>query len=372
MSPRPSFRDPESDGAGLAVVAEQCASFGGMERIGRLVLERWPAAELVAARFAAEAGPSLYAQARHVDLPGARVHHLAPLHGHRFRRRAGVLDSDLVFAMHSTGWGLAPRVAAGTAVVAFTNGIPRWLGPAGAMYLRGRRWPVRTAAAATAPLQRRHQQRLRARADVLLAPSRAAAATLDGPVRVLHSPVAVERFAGAGDPDGHVIVVARLVAHKPIEPLLAAMRGRSERLVVVGTGPQLERLTRAAPPNVTFTGHVSDDELVELLHGARVLVAPWAEEFGIAMGEAHAAGVPVIAPRAGGALDIVDDPRTGVLLDELTPRAIGGALDEVGFDPAACRESAARFGEERFLDELGAVFDEAVGLTAPVAAPVPA
>ncbi len=365
MSPASSFRDPGFDGAGLTMVAEQCSLLGGMERVAAVVLDRWPATEVVSGRFLADPGPTLFPTARHVDLPGSRVHHLAPLHGRRLRRAAAP-DGEIVLALHSSGWALAPRFAPGVPVVAYTNGVPRWLGPAAPDYVRERRWPIRAAARATAPLQRAHQRRLRERADVLLAPSRAAAATLTQPVRLVHAPVATAAFAGEGDPEGHVIAVARLVAHKRLDLLVEAMRGRPERLVIVGTGPQRGHLGRLAPANVTFAGRVGDDELAELLHGARALVAPASEEFGIAMAEAHAAGVPVIAPRAGGAIDIVSDPRTGRLLDDVTPATIAAALDDVPFDPAACRASAARFDEERFVEQLGEIFDTLLGLKAPL------
>jgi glycosyltransferase involved in cell wall biosynthesis len=235
------------------------------------------------------------------------------------------------------------------------------MGPLMPFYVRDRAWPVRLAARAALPLHDRLQRRLRARADVALASSEFSSARLPEPAPVLYPPVDTERFTGRGDPNGHVVAVARLVAHKRIDVLVEAMRGRRERLVVVGTGPELARLRRDAPANVEFTGQVDDDRLAAILSGARALVHPTAEEFGIVMAEALASGVPVIAPQAGGALEIVEDGRTGHLLAQVTPDTISDALDNLGFDPAACREGAQRFGQDRFLDELGAVLDAACG-----------
>jgi glycosyltransferase involved in cell wall biosynthesis/GT2 family glycosyltransferase len=359
-----SFRDSAHDGSGLTVTLEQDSILGGMERIAQVVLARWPAATLVAPHFAREPHSGLFPDAVRVELPGHREQFLAPLHARRLEQ-ATVLDGEVVLALHSSGWALGPRAAPGVPVIAFTNGPPRWTGPLAPYYLRDRSWPVRVAMLAALPLLREHQRRLRRRADLVLACSQYAASQLPEQARVIHSPVDVTRFSGEGDPGGHVLVVGRQVAHKRFDLVVRAMRGRPERLIVVGDGPELGRLTRTAPPNVTFAGNVDDDELAALLHGARALVHPMPEEFGIVMAEAQAAGVPVIAPRAGGALEIVRDGVTGRLLEIVTPATIGAALDSLVHDPEACRAAAAPFAAERFVDQLGAALDAVRGRTAP-------
>jgi glycosyltransferase involved in cell wall biosynthesis len=353
---RPSFLDPSNYGSGLTIVLEQSVIFGGMERIAAVVLARWPDAQIVAPRFRDEPGADVFPTARFIELPGKRHHFLAPLHAHRLER-AGVLDGEVVLALHSSGWALGPRAAQSSSVVAFTNGAPRWTGELGPFYGHDLARPARAALLASRPLLRAHQRRLRRRADLVLASSRFAASTLPEPAQVVYPPVNVSFFAGNGDPDGHVIAVGRLVAHKRFEVLLRALRGRPERLVVVGTGPELPALRRAAPRNVTFAGAVTDPELAGLLRGARALVHPTVEEFGIVMAEALAAGVPVIAPRAGGAVEIVRDARVGRLLASITPATIREGLDTLVHDPAACRAAAAAFAPERFISQLGSALD---------------
>jgi glycosyltransferase involved in cell wall biosynthesis len=360
-----SLRDERNDGDGLTMVLEQgAAPHGGMERIAEAVVERWPATSLVVPVFLKEPSAALFPEALRVALPGRREHFLAPLHARRLER-AVALEGEVVLALHSSGWALGPRPRRGVPVVAFTNGLPRWTSAHASDYVRDRRLPVRLAAQAALPVLRAHQRRLLSRADVVLASSRAASSTLPKPVPVLHSPVDVARFAGDGNPDGYALAVGRLMRHKRFDLAIEAMRGRSERLVVVGDGPERMLLRRAAGPNVEFVGAVDDDELVALFRGARVLVHPTDEEFGIVMGEALAAGVPVIAPRAGGALEIVEPGRTGLLLDVVTPETIRAALDEVVYDPAACRAAAAPFATERFIEELAGVLDDVRGVPAP-------
>jgi glycosyltransferase involved in cell wall biosynthesis len=69
----------------------------------------------------------------------------------------------------------------------------------------------------------------------------------------------------------------------------------------------------------------------------------------------------VIAPRAGGALDIVDDPATGILIDRVEAGPLAAAVSEAAtrsFDPEACRASAERFSKGRFLERIERVVAE--------------
>ncbi len=338
--------------------------FGGMERIVTAVADRWPAATLVTPHFRDDPRPHLFPTARPVELPGRPHRFVAPVHAERLRRR-GRLDGDVVLALHSSGWALGPRVVPGVPVVAYTNGQPRWSTAMARYYLQDQPWPLRRAVQAVLPLMRAHQRRLRRRADRLLACSRYAATTLPEPAQILYPPVAVDLFAGHGDPDGHLLAIGRLVPHKRFDQLIEAVRGSGLRLTIAGVGPELDRLRRIAPPRVSFAGAVTDAELKVLLTGARALVHPTIEEFGIVMAEALAAGVPVIALRAGGALEIVQDGRTGCLVDELDSPTLRRALDGLVHDPVACRASVDRFATDRFLDELGAVLDDPGGRNGP-------
>jgi glycosyltransferase involved in cell wall biosynthesis len=138
-------------------------------------------------------------------------------------------------------------------------------------------------------------------------------------------------------------------------------------VVVAGSGPQLDALRARAGPHARFTGWVSDEQLRELYRSAVALVCPSVEEFGIVMAEAHACGTPVVAPRAGGALDIVQDGVTGRLVDDHSAHGLGVALREVPQNTAACRRSGERFGEQRFVRRLDEVLYDAAASTASAA-----
>src|SRR6202035_1069120 len=106
----------------------------------------------------------------------------------------------------------------------------------------------------------------------------------------------------------------------------------------------LRRAARRAPPRRD-----------ELLSGARALLCPGEEDFGIVPVEAQAAGTPVIAYATGGAAESVLDGRTGVLFDAQSPAALATAIERferLSLDDAALRQSARRFGRGRFRSEL--------------------
>jgi glycosyltransferase involved in cell wall biosynthesis len=90
---------------------------------------------------------------------------------------------------------------------------------------------------------------------------------------------------------------------------------------------------------------------VEHLQECHAYVVPGEEDFGIAPVEAMGAGKPVIAYRAGGALDTVVEGTTGVFFDQQTPIALAEAIqraDAMIFDPAVIRANAERFSATVF------------------------
>jgi glycosyltransferase involved in cell wall biosynthesis len=171
----------------------------------------------------------------------------------------------------------------------------------------------------------------------------------------LNAPLRSERS------DEHLIVSA-LVPYKKIELAIEAIGNR--KLVIIGGGPLYEKLKRSAPPNVQLLGHVRRDRIVERLSSARSLILPGIEDFGITPLEAMALGTPVVALRAGGALDSVVEGTTGIFFDHPSVDALRRALDEVEsreWDRAAIRAHAARFNRARFMQQLGNVIGKYSG-----------
>lgn len=178
---------------------------------------------------------------------------------------------------------------------------------------------------------------------------------------VIHPPVETRRFA-CGRPGERLLVVSELVRHKRIHVALEAARRAGAPIALVGSGPDRAALS-AAYPEAEFLGRVDDEELAALYASARAVVVPSMEEFGIAAVEAQAAGRPVIAAAAGGALETVLDGSTGRLaaLDDVEGfrRAIA-EIDELDFDPQAARANAERFSVEAFRRRIAEFVQHAV------------
>jgi glycosyltransferase involved in cell wall biosynthesis len=167
---------------------------------------------------------------------------------------------------------------------------------------------------------------------------------------VVHPPVNVDRFVAEPDPRDYVLTVGEVTRHKNTEIALAAAERAGIKIKVVGDGPDLARL-RERYRRAEFLGRVDDQRLTELYAHCRALVVPAIEEFGITMVEAHAAGRPVVAAASGGALEIVTDGLTGVLVRPRNVDALAEALrgtDWERFDVDDLRASAERFSSRQF------------------------
>jgi glycosyltransferase involved in cell wall biosynthesis len=176
---------------------------------------------------------------------------------------------------------------------------------------------------------------------------------------IVHPPVETHRFA-PGTPGESLLVVSELVRHKRLDVALEAARRAGVPIRVLGSGPEHEALAKAYP-EAEFLGRASDGDIAREYARARALVIPSMEEFGITAVEAQAAGRPVIAAAAGGALETVLDGQTGLLaeLDDVDSfaRAIE-RIDELDFDPARAVANAERFSVAAFRRRLS----EEVGL----------
>jgi glycosyltransferase involved in cell wall biosynthesis len=131
----------------------------------------------------------------------------------------------------------------------------------------------------------------------------------------------------------------------------------------VGGGPELGRLREKYRERVEFLGRVEDRELVDLYAHARALVLPNVEEFGIAAVEAQAAGRPVIAAAAGGALETVEEGVTGQFVPPGDAPALKRTLrdfDPKEFDASAIQGRAQRFSAPSFRERFSHEVDVAV------------
>jgi len=126
----------------------------------------------------------------------------------------------------------------------------------------------------------------------------------------------------------YYLVVSRLVPYKRIDLAIGACNRLKENLVVVGSGTDEARLKAMAGPTVKFAGNLTDGELVEYYRGAKALLMPQEEDFGLTAVEALNCGTPVISYRNSGAAEVIDDGRTGILFGQQTVESLVGAINK--------------------------------------------
>jgi len=172
---------------------------------------------------------------------------------------------------------------------------------------------------------------------------------------VIHPPVAVESFAPRDDIGDYYLIVSRLAPYKRIDLVVQAFNELRLPLKIVGAGIDLARLQKMASSHVEFLGHVPQNRLADLYARCRALVFPGVEDFGIVPLEANAAGRPVIAYAAAGALETVIDGVTGVFFREQTAASLAQAVraaDVTQFDARALRQHAEQFSQARFKERI--------------------
>ena len=130
-----------------------------------------------------------------------------------------------------------------------------------------------------------------------------------------------------------------------------------KRLIIVGEGPEYDRIKSKAGPNVKLVGHQPFDRLVEYMQHARAFVFAAEEDFGIVPVEAQACGTPVIAFGRGGVTESVVAGKTGVFFNEQTVECLCDAVmrferDYAAFDPAAIRAHSEKFNATRFREDF--------------------
>ncbi len=165
------------------------------------------------------------------------------------------------------------------------------------------------------------------------------------------------------------LVASALVPYKKIDHAIVACQKLGRRLVIIGEGPEADRLKALAGPNVFFTGRVPHETLKRAYATCRALLFPGEEDFGIVPLEAMAMGRPVIAFGRGGALDTVIDGETGILYDPGTAEALAEAIQEFergpAFSPADCVRQAREFTKEKFQQRFRAQLMEPIHVNRP-------
>lgn len=353
----------------VALVHDYLTQRGGAERVVLTMTEAFPDAPLYTAFYEPSA---TFGEFRDVDVRPLRINNIGVLR--RDHRRAlpllacafGNLNVDADVALcSSSGWAHGVRTTGRKVVYCHTPA--RWLYQSdrytragtplrrfGLSVVRDRLEAWDAAAAATASVYLANSSIVRDRIRRIYG--------IDA--EVLAPPQAIDpdgKTCDVGIGPGYFLCVARLIPHKNVDALVQAFsRVPHMRLVVVGAGPDADRLRRLRPSNVTLLEHVNDAELRWLYQDCHAVVSAAHEDFGLTPLEGGAFGKPSVVLRYGGFLDTVCDGTTGIFFDGLTPDAIVAALRravDVRWDPDAIRRHANGFSVAAFTERLRSIVE---------------
>ena len=185
---------------------------------------------------------------------------------------------------------------------------------------------------------------------------------------VVYPPVDIDAFSLETRKEDFYLTASRLVPYKKIDLIVEAFaRTPERRLVVIGDGPDMQKIRAKAAPNIEIMGYQPFAVLHDRMRRAKAFVFAAEEDFGISVVEAQACGTPVIAYGKGGALETVRDGArpTGLFFEEQDAEAIIAAVDAFEREPGRiraedCRANAQRFSARRFREQLVACVAEGV------------
>ncbi|GAB1642016.1 glycosyltransferase [Krasilnikovia sp. MM14-A1259] len=185
---------------------------------------------------------------------------------------------------------------------------------------------------------------------------------------VINPPVDTYYFADAPQADqyqsrDYLLGIGRWIPYKNFDLMIEIADAAGLPLVIAGSGPEEDRLRRLAAGKrvpIHFEVRPERDRLRQLYWGARALLFPAHEDFGIIPVEAQACGTPVIGLRRGGLLETVVDGETGFLLDTRDPGQYAAAVHRLGeLSAHHIRRHAGGFSADRFADRMARWIDHA-------------
>lgn len=179
---------------------------------------------------------------------------------------------------------------------------------------------------------------------------------------VIYPPVDVERFTLQNNKQEYYLTASRMVPYKRMDLIVEAFSHMPDKkLVVIGDGPEMNKIKAKASKNIELLGYQSNAALQEHMQNAKAFVFAAEEDFGITPVEAQACGTPVIAYGKGGALETIrplgSDKPTGVFFYKQDVESILAAVSlfEMRSEdilPENCRYNALRFSVDRFNNEI--------------------
>lgn len=172
---------------------------------------------------------------------------------------------------------------------------------------------------------------------------------------VIPPPIDVNRFSPDEPDEDFYLILSRLISYKQLDLAIEACNKLNRRLIVIGDGPDRKRLEQLAGKKTEFLGRQPDEIVTRYASRCRALLFPGEEDFGMVPLEINASGRPVIAYRAGGALETVVEGETGMFFNQQSVDSIAEALEEFEgrtWNRVAMRRHAEKFDTKVFSERV--------------------
>lgn len=173
---------------------------------------------------------------------------------------------------------------------------------------------------------------------------------------VIYPPVDVNKFELCEKKENFYLTASRMVPYKKIPLIVEAFSKMPEkRLVVIGDGPEFEKVKKVSGRNIELLGYQDDRVLLDYMSKAKAFIFAAEEDFGIVPVEAQACGTPVIAYGKGGAGETVINGKTGLFFGEQSQVSLSevvNSFEKMSFNALEIRKNAERFSIERFKKEF--------------------
>lgn len=182
---------------------------------------------------------------------------------------------------------------------------------------------------------------------------------------VIYPPVDIDKFTFCDKKEDFYLTASRMVPYKKMDLIVEAFSKMPDKqLIVIGQGPDFNKIKKLAGPNVKLMGYQPDSVLQDYMQRSKAFIFAAEEDFGITPVEAQACGTPVIAYGKGGSLETVRgygemEKPTGIFFSNQKVQDLVDAVssfEKISPDITAkdCRENAERFAisvfRKRFSD----------------------
>jgi len=185
---------------------------------------------------------------------------------------------------------------------------------------------------------------------------------------VIYPPVDTINFPVCSTKDNYYLTASRFVPYKRIDLIVEAFSQlKDKRLIVIGDGPDEQKIKSKATNNIEFIGYQTSEKLKDFMQKAKAFIFAAEEDFGIMNVESLSCGTPVIAFNKGGSAETVLDEQTGILFNEQSPKSIKEAVIRFEklqdkFAPSFLNSFAKNFDRNLFEEKIKSFVEEKCSL----------